>query len=213
MTDRCNDNGKAEQKDRILAYAIENFSRNGIRNVKMDDIASDLGISKRTLYQLFKDKENLLVECFKYSEKRSAKLYSELIKSTDNILELYTKWLKMRIDEIRSINPQFFSDLNKYSRVQKYFRDVSAMKSKEGLKFINMGIAQGLFRNDINYNVLLRISEITAESIMRNELYLEYSYDDLFGSASIMSVRGICTKKGYDLLDKYIESYKMKNNK
>ena len=48
---------------------------------------------------------------------------------------------------------------------------------------------------------------------MRNELYLEYSYDDLFGSTSIMSVRGICTKKGYDLLDKYIESYKMKNNK
>ena len=92
MMDRCNDNGKAEQKDRILSYAIENFSRNGIRNVKMDDIASDLGISKRTLYQLFKDKENLLVECFKYSEKRSAKLYSELIKSTDNILELYTKW-------------------------------------------------------------------------------------------------------------------------
>lgn len=213
MTDRCNDNGKAEQKDRILSYAIENFSRNGIRNVKMDDIASDLGISKRTLYQLFKDKENLLVECFKYSEKRSAELYSELTESTDNILELYTKWLKMRIDEIRSINPQFFSDLNKYSRVQKYFRDVSAMKSKEGLKFINMGIAQGLFRNDINYNVLLRISEITAESIMRNELYLEYSYDDLFGSASIMSVRGICTKKGYDLLDQYIESYKMKNNK
>ena len=213
MADRCNDNSKAEQKDRILSYAIENFSRNGIRNVKMDDIASDLGISKRTLYQLFKDKENLLIECFKYSEKRSAKLYSELIKSTDNILELYTKWLKMRIDEIRSVNPQFFSDLNKYSRVQKYFRDVSAMKSKEGLKFINMGIAQGLFRNDINYNVLLRISEITAESIMRNELYLEYSYDDLFGSASIMSVRGICTKKGYDLLDQYIESYKMKNNK
>lgn len=213
MTDRSSDNGKAEQKDRILAYAIENFSRNGIRNVKMDDIASDLGISKRTLYQLFKDKENLLVECFKYSEKRSAKLYSELIKSTDNILELYTKWLKMRIDEIRSVNPQFFSDLNKYSRVQKYFRDVSALKSKEGLKFINMGIAQGLFRNDINYNVLLRISDIVTESIMRNELYLEYSYDDLFGSTSIMSVRGICTKKGYDLLDKYIESYKMKNNK
>lgn len=213
MTDRCSDNGKAEQKDRILAYAIENFSRNGIRNVKMDDIASDLGISKRTLYQLFKDKENLLVECFKYSEKRSAKLYSELIKSTDNILELYTKWLKMRIDEIRSVNPQFFSDLNKYSRVQKYFRDVSALKSKEGLKFINMGIAQGLFRNDINYNVLLRISDIVTESIMRNELYLEYSYEDLFGSTSIMSVRGICTKKGYDLLDKYIESYKMKNNK
>lgn len=213
MTDRCSDNGKAEQKDRILAYAIENFSRNGIRNIKMDDIASDLGISKRTLYQLFKDKENLLVECFKYSEKRSAKLYSELIKSTDNILELYTKWLKMRIDEIRSVNPQFFSDLNKYSRVQKYFRDVSALKSKEGLKFINMGIAQGLFRNDINYNVLLRISDIVTESIMRNELYLEYSYDDLFGSTSIMSVRGICTKKGYDLLDKYIESYKMKNNK
>lgn len=213
MTDRCNDNSKTEQKDRRLSYAIENFSRNGIRNVKMDDIASDLGISKRTLYQLFKDKENLLIECFKYSEKRSAELYSELTESTDNILELYTKWLKMRIDEIRSVNPQFFSDLNKYSRVQKYFRDVSAMKSKEGLKFINMGIAQGLFRNDINYNVLLRISEITAESIMRNELYLEYSYDDLFGSASIMSVRGICTKKGYDLLDQYIESYKMKNNK
>ena len=45
MTDRCNDNSKAEQKDRILSYAIENFSRNGIRNVKMDDIASGLRLT------------------------------------------------------------------------------------------------------------------------------------------------------------------------
>lgn len=213
MADRSNDNSRKEQKDKILAYAIKNFSKNGIRNVKMDDIASDLGISKRTLYELFNDKENLLIECLKYSQKRSAVQYAELTKSTDNILELYTKWHKMKIDEIRSVNPQFFRDLNKYSRVQEYFKEASILKSKEGLKFINEGIAQGLFREDINYHVLLRISDIVAESIMRNELYMEYCYEDLFGSTSIMSIRGICTKKGYDLLDKYIENYKMKNNK
>lgn len=213
MADRTNENDREEQKEKILAYAIQNFSRNGIRNVKMDDIASALGMSKRTLYQLFKDKENLLIECFRYNQKRSAAQYAELTKSTDNILELYTKWHKMRIDDIRSVNPQFFSDLNKYSRVQKYFKEASTLKRKEGLKFINEGIAQGLFRDDINYQVLLHISDIVMESIMRNELYMEYSYDDLFGSTSIMSIRGICTKKGYDLLDKYIENYKMKNNK
>lgn len=213
MADRTNENDREEQKEKILAYAIQNFSRNGIRNVKMDDIASALGMSKRTLYQLFKDKENLLIECFRYNQKRSAAQYAELTKSTDNILELYTKWHKMRIDDIRSVNPQFFSDLNKYSRVQKYFKEASTLKRKEGLKFINEGIAQGLFRDDINYQVLLHISDIVMESIMRNELYMEYSYDDLFGSTSIMSIRGICTKKGYDLLDKYIEDYKMKNNK
>ena len=213
MADRTYENDREEQKERILTYAIRNFSRNGIRNVKMDDIASALGMSKRTPYQLFKDKENLLIECFRYSQKRSATQYAELTKSTDNILELYTKWHKMRIDEIRSVNPQFFRDLNKYSRVLKYFREASTLKRKEGLKFINDGIAQGLFRNDINYQVLLHISDIVMESIMRNELYMEYCYDDLFGSTSIMSIRGICTKKGYDLLDKYIENYKMKNNK
>lgn len=213
MADRTYENDREEQKEKILAYAIQNFSRNGIRNVKMDDIASALGMSKRTLYQLFKDKENLLIECFRYNQKRSATQYTELTKSTDNILELYTKWHKMRIDEIRSVNPQFFRDLNKYSRVLKYFKEASTLKRKEGLKFINEGIAQGLFRDDINYQVLLHISDIVMESIMRNELYMEYSYDDLFGSTSIMSIRGICTKKGYDLLDKYIENYKMKNNK
>ena len=84
MADRTYENDREEQKERILTYAIRNFSRNGIRNVKMDDIASALGMSKRTLYQLFKDKENLLIECFRYSQKRSATQYAELTKSTDN---------------------------------------------------------------------------------------------------------------------------------
>ena len=53
-------------KDRIVAESTNLFVRNGVKSVRMDDIASRLGVSKRTIYELFGDRESLIVECVRH---------------------------------------------------------------------------------------------------------------------------------------------------
>ena len=53
-------------KDRIVAQSTNLFVRNGVKSVRMDDIASRLGVSKRTIYELFGDRESLIVECVRH---------------------------------------------------------------------------------------------------------------------------------------------------
>lgn len=61
--------GRVEVKDRIIRQALKSFADHGIKSVRMDDIANSLKISKRTLYEIFADKETLLTECLLYHKK------------------------------------------------------------------------------------------------------------------------------------------------
>ena len=64
---------KQELKDRIKKAASEMFFKNGIRQVRMDDIAHNLGISKRTLYEIYDNKEQLLLDVVKYNNEENVK--------------------------------------------------------------------------------------------------------------------------------------------
>ena len=61
---------RKELRDRILVASMDEFRKLGIRQVKMDDIANKLAISKRTLYEIYANKEKLLLECIKQSEEK-----------------------------------------------------------------------------------------------------------------------------------------------
>ena len=89
---------KNELREKIIETANTQFQTHGIKEVKMDDIAAALGISKRTLYQLFKDKEELLYESIRYGHKLSVDKAKQLIRNAsdtmDVILSLYDLYLR-----------------------------------------------------------------------------------------------------------------------
>ena len=59
-----------EQREHVMEFALNEFIQKGLKAVKMNDIAFALSMSKRTLYEMFGDKEGMLIECFKFNQKK-----------------------------------------------------------------------------------------------------------------------------------------------
>lgn len=79
---------RVELRERIILAAVELFTTNGIKSITMDEIAASLGISKRTLYEVFPDKETLLEECILKSQKDGDIFVKGVIETSSNVLEV-----------------------------------------------------------------------------------------------------------------------------
>ena len=103
----------------ILKAAMKAFTEKGIRAVKMDDIAESLAISKRTMYEIYATKEELLYEGVKTFREDRRKKFMEMGKEKD-LMEILLKVYHMRVEEANAVNPLFYDDLVKYPRVLRY---------------------------------------------------------------------------------------------
>ena len=79
---------RVELKDRIIETASEAFTTHGIKSITMDDIAASLGISKRTLYEVFQDKESLLTQCILKRQEEMNAFLAETLANSKNVLEV-----------------------------------------------------------------------------------------------------------------------------
>ena len=188
----------------ILKTAMKAFAEKGIRAVKMDDIAESLTISKRTMYELYATKEELLYECVKaFHERQKAKI-AELNKCKD-LMEILVKYYRVRVEESHTTNPLFYKDLIKYPRVLRFLNH-ERMHSRENLlRFLERGVQEGYFRDDINYELAARLFDGLGRYVMEHRLYAQYSIEDLFRGMSFVSLRGLCTEKGRQKLERLID--------
>lgn len=98
-------NDKVKLKEQIVETAMEAFTKLGIRCVRMDDIALSLSISKRTLYELFRDKENLLLEGLRMQQQQVNEAMIEVTTRTENVLEVIFAFYKRKLSELCNLNP------------------------------------------------------------------------------------------------------------
>ncbi len=114
MAGRRREGNREELKMRIVDTAAKAFKRSGIKAVHMDDIAGSLSISKRTLYELFGDKEQLLLEVFSFYRQRVNQDMQEITSRAENVLEVILTFYERKVNELCQVNPLFFRDLRKY---------------------------------------------------------------------------------------------------
>ena len=98
------ENSKECVRELILKTALEQFTKFGIKEVKMDDIASALSISKRTIYEQFNDKEQLLLEALKLHNKIIHNEGKQIVRNASHTLEIILKLYDKYIDIISGIN-------------------------------------------------------------------------------------------------------------
>jgi len=196
-----------EATERILEGARVLFFSYGIRSVSMDDLARHLGMSKKTVYQHFKDKDEivntLLIESLESNEEQLKKLETN---SKDAVQEIIL--IMKHISEMFSrINPNLFYDLQKY--YPEAWKTFQAFKQRSMIKMIetnlHQGISQGYFRHDINVKILAKM-RIEQVEIAMNPMIFPY---DKFNIAEVQLsmidhfLHGITTLKGHKLLNKY----------
>lgn len=192
-------------RQKILETAMSLFVKHGIKKVKMDDVAAALTISKRTLYEVFTDKENLLLSGLKMSRERSEKRMSKIVEENDNVMEIIIKVFKQQLEELRDIDPRFVADLARYPQVNEFFAQEHEHTKELTRRFIKRGIDEGYFLPKLNINLLLDLWGAHRDIVIQQQLYHGNSMESLYVHLSIISLRGICTQRGIAKLDKMMD--------
>jgi AcrR family transcriptional regulator len=209
------ENTKEGVRGLILRTALEQFKKHGIKDVKMDDIASMLSISKRTIYELYKDKEQLLFEALKLHNEIIHDEGIQIVRNASHTLEIILKLYDKYVDIICSINKKFFADLKKYPDICKSKKHNEEQNDKKFLAWIEEGRKQGLFREDANLEIFSYILRQNLETIFTVNMNAgesvlgKFSPHELGRTLIIFYLRGISTPKGQEI----IESYLKENNK
>ncbi|MBO1364055.1 TetR/AcrR family transcriptional regulator [Prevotella sp. A2931] len=194
-------------KGLIIDVAMQCFYSNGIRNVKMDDIAKKLQISKRTLYELYANKEELLLAGLKRDESAfEAQLQLFADKKAHNAMEVVMKFFQMQMKRLATINPCFFMDLHKYGNVVAYLETIHAERNIRSIKFFQAGIKEDIFLKNLDYELISKLCDEMIRGAMEKEIYRVYGLQHIFQNIITVFVRGFATKKGLEVVDKYLES-------
>lgn len=198
-----------ETKERILVKAEELFMQFGIRSVSMDDIANNLGMSKKTLYQYFADKDELVEAVVDGHINEIQEDCLGCKKEATNAIHEIFNMMERIMEEFSNMNPMLLYDLEKFHhKAYQRFRD---HKDKFLLKVITenieWGIKDELYRPDINVDVM---SKYRIESMMipfNVSVFSPGKYNLAKTSELIIEnfTYGLATIKGHKLIQKYNE--------
>jgi AcrR family transcriptional regulator len=196
-----------EVQERILDTAFGLFRQYGTRSITMDDIANRMGISKKTLYAHFADKDDMVVHAIsRYLEIiRDACIHVK--QKAGNAVEEMFGIMQMLDEKMRNMNPVVMLDLQKfhakaYLAFQDYRNNSLCGSIRENLE---RGIAEGLYRQDLDIGILTQFRTASAMLCFQPEVFP--------GSAFEMSrvqwvllenfLYGVASQEGYKLIEKY----------
>lgn len=209
MNENEKDNSlRAELRNRIIATAAESFSAHGIKSITMDDVAASLGISKRTLYEVFQDKESLLRECILLEQQEMNEFLAGVFQKATNVLEVILVCYQRSIESFHKTNKKFFEDIKKYPRAYDLMKKYRDKDSDSTIAFFKMGVEQGIFRNDVNFAIVNLLVREQLDLLMNTDICKEYSFLEVYESIMLTYIRGISTEKGARVLDDFIIEYR-----
>ena len=178
----------------------------GLKAVKMDDIAKKMVMSKRTLYEIFADKEELLYECVKYgSEEELNEIHSKASREGADVVDILIDFIHIRLKSMSSVNPKFYAEIMRYKKVADFLKTNHDSRRKEGNAFIKRGQREGYIRKDVDFELLGAIFDRAIQAVLDNELVNEYSRKRVFRDIIFVTIRGISTQKGIEKMDRLLE--------
>jgi len=198
---------RVELRERIILAAVELFTTNGIKSITMDEIAASLGISKRTLYEVFPDKETLLEECILKSQKDGDIFVKGVIETSGNVLEVLLRCYQWSIERFHATNKKFFEDIKKYPKAYQLMNNRNR-SSEDTVNFFKEGVKQGIFRDDVNFAIINLLVRDQLDLLMNSDICNEYSFLEVYESIMFTFLRGISTEKGARVLEDFICEYR-----
>lgn len=204
-----------EVKERIVVESFALFIRYGIRSVTMDEIARQMGISKKTIYENFRDKDGLLKESILHHKSINEKNIDNILISSKNILEAIYKVMFETVSNMQKVNPLFFSDMRKYHH--KLCNEFMPGHEKDKIDML-----KGMIEKGKNDGIFIDSVHAETAATLMNQLLKAVSDDDVFPSdtysrpavfRSIVEIftRGMATPQGIKIINKIIKKNEKKN--
>lgn len=188
----------------IIREADKRFRKYGIKAVTMDDIARGIGISKRTLYETYPNKEVVLMGVLTNIMEERDDLLQEVMSKTDNVMDILCEVLRLQIEFSAATHSAFFSDMAKYPNIEKMLAEFNISQREKAYNFYMKGVAQGYFRRDIDYKIFNRITTGIMRMLRSTNEFNDLSFQQLFVNCHSVIIRGVCTKKGIERFERFM---------
>lgn len=197
-----------ELKENIVQQSLALFLKKGVKQVNMDEVASNLGISKKTLYVHFDNKQDLVHHCFQKHNQMVAEMINNSASQYDNAIdELFA------IDEscslvMKQTNPYLLGELKRY--YPNTWGLIEELKQKVLLNIMKNnlvnGIKQELYREELDVEIIAKLMISRTDALVNDEIFplTHYDFRKLLTENRIYHIRGIATPKGIKYLEQKI---------
>ncbi|HOY30432.1 MAG TPA: TetR/AcrR family transcriptional regulator [Bacteroidales bacterium] len=193
---------------KILQQVSDLYQRYGIKSVSMDDVARELGISKKTLYEYFTDKTDLVSKVLEFQMLKIRTVFEVEKDDGNNAIDHLLEISQITMEFLKNFSPTIHYDLQKYyptvfKSIFDYKRGYMFASAKANLE---RGIKEGLYRSDINSDIIAQIYINQIEASLGSNLNSSYEYttNELFGDMFTYHLHGIASKKGIEYFEKKI---------
>jgi len=202
--------GTQEIKQKILDRSDILFRKYGIKSVTMDDIAKDLGMSKKTIYQYINNKNDLLSQIMVKYLKEETETMDNIQSQTSDAIEEMVLITQHVLKKLRSFPPTTMYDL------QKYYREIWTLMQNFHQKNIyncihkniEKGIKKGLYQKDIDIDIITKFYVGKVLIVADEDMFplKKYDKEKLLKQYMLYHIRGIATEKGLKKLEKHIKN-------
>lgn len=196
-----------DNREKLLKGAEDLFLKYGLRSVSMDDIARHLGISKKTIYQHFADKDEVVATVTKSHTNNLRQKFENIAAESKNAVEELVKISVCIKETMRNMNPSLLFDMQKYH--QRAWTEWLAFKMKfirqNVVRSVSQGIAEGYFREDIHIDILTTMRLEQVQMAFDHTVFPrdKFSLTEVQAQLFDHFMYGLFTDKGRKLYQKY----------
>jgi AcrR family transcriptional regulator len=199
-----------DYKIELTHKIAEVFMRLGVRSVNMDDIARNLSVSKKTLYKYFKDKSDIVnnvTDCLISGEECTM---AGIITESENAIDEIIRISEFANQMLKNMHPSVMFDLKKYypESFQIFHNHKTVFVAKSVAENLNRGIEEGLYRDNLNAEIISRLYIAKIDALWDNDLFpsSEYNYAQIHLEMIRYHIRGVASPKGLEYLSKRIST-------
>lgn len=198
-----------DKKAEIIYNSSDLFMRYGVKSVTMDDLAKHLGVSKKTFYKYFKDKNDLVLHILNAKIEEDVKVCEECIVQSENAIDELIMISKFISEMFKGVHSSVFYDLRKYHRTA--WDVIHAHKNgfvKEQIRNnIERGLKENLYRKNINKDVVSTVYIAAMDSVFDGETYVDSSLhlSDILLELIRFQIRGMVNENGLKYLQERLK--------
>lgn len=191
-------------KSHIAAVAVDLFSRNGIKRVSMDDVARKANVSKRTLYDFFRDKEALLIDALDSVNKPLVDYFERLEQRCDTALDVFLLFNERLSESATWWCDGFIEDIHRYPEALRAFKEERQFFLDKVMVLLKRGEKESVFMKDVNYDIISIMMQMQMNKLEPPTAYAKYTNEEVRNTMLFIFLRGISTDFGRKILDGFI---------
>lgn len=197
-----------EQQEKWLKRTEEMFLRYGIKSITMDDVARELGISKKTLYTFVESKDDLVNKVLERHIQDEKKMCDVLFKQASNAIEELFIVMEANAQQIAQMKSNIVYDLQKYHReawekMETFQHDFLYQMVRANLE---RGVKEGLYRADFDVDIVSKLHVVTSFQLFNETIFPQHTYkkEVVFREYLFHYMYGIASEKGLQLIQEKI---------